>query len=109
MSTRDRLASVNTSPPTDENRHEEREMITSTLNGLNEIAANFQEKFSNVDREIVSIHREINENTQKLQTTTNENFDSLFNELKELKKDLENKFKDLRELIGKNFASSNQE
>lgn len=196
MSTSDRLTGVNTSPPTDENRQEEREMIMSTLNGLNEINENFQEKFSNVDREIVSIHREldlagresfllkskifsqfnlitnlillkrppapsflqigshmltrrnmaalreselqrseteelsnadliskVNENTQTLQTTTNENFDSVFNklknmkedgkkhtnELKELKKDLENKFKDLRELIEKDFASSNQE
>jgi len=75
MSSADRFKGLNASSPTDENLQEEREMILSTLSGLDEITEDFKEKFSNVDREIVSIHRE----------------------LKELKKDLEKKFKDLRD------------
>ena len=59
MSSADRYKGLNASSPTDENLQEEREMILSTLSGLNEITEDFKEKFSNVDREIVSIHREL--------------------------------------------------
>lgn len=196
MNGTDRVNGLNTSTPIEENRQKEREMIMSTLGGLDEITENFKGKFSNVDKEIVSIHREldlagresfllkseistqfnmitnlillkrppppsflqmgshsltrrnvaalreseqqrsekeklsnsdligkVNDNTQMLQDTTTETLDSIFNkledvkedskkhtnELKELRRDLENKFKDLRDLIEKGFASKQQE
>lgn len=196
MNGTDRVNGLNTSTPIEENRQKEREMIMSTLGGLDEITENFKGKFSNVDKEIVSIHREldlagresfllkseistqfnmitnlillkrppppsflqmgshsltrrnvaalreseqqrsekeklsnsdligkVNDNTQMLQDTTTETLDSIFNkledvkedskkhtnELKELRRDLENKFKDLRDLIEKDFASKQQE
>ena len=196
MNSTDRVNGLNTSTPIEENRQKEREMIMSTLDGLDEITENFQGKFSNVDKEIVSIHREldlagresfllkskistqfnmitnlillkrppppsflqmgshsltrrnvaalreseqqrsekeklsnsdliakVNDNMQMLQDTTTETFDSIFNkledvkedskkhtnELKELRRDLEKKFKDLRDLIEKDFASKQQE
>lgn len=196
MNGTDRVNGLNTSTPIEENRQKEREMIMSTLGGLDEITENFKGKFSNVDKEIVSIHREldlagresfllkseistqfnmitnlillkrppppsflqmgshsltrrnvaalreseqqrsekeklsnsdligkVNDNTQMLQDTTTDTLDSIFNkledvkedskkhtnELKELRRDLENKFKDLRDLIEKGFASKQQE
>ena len=146
---------VNTSPTTEENRLEERKMLKATLGGLGQMTENFQERFLNVDREIVSIHRKLDlagrnvaaqreseqqrsekkklsnsdliskvkDNMEMLQVATTEIFDSMLkkledvkedgkmhtNELKELKRDLEKKFKDLRDLIEKDFASKHQE
>ena len=187
---------VNTSSPIEENHQEERKMLKATLGGLGQMTENFQERFLNVDKEIVSIHRaldlagresfllkskistqfnmltnlillkrppppsflqmdshmltrrnvaalreseqqrsekeklsnsdlisKVKDNMQMLQVTTTETFDSILkkledvkedgkkhtNELKELRRDLERKCKDLRDLIEKDFASKHQE
>ena len=93
MNSTDRVNGLNTSSPIEENRQEERKITISTLGGLDEKTENFQEKFSNVDKEFVN-RGDMKEHSEKH-----------INELKELRRDLEKKFKDLRDLIENNFAS----